>query len=132
MVPSVSVIVVISREEGSVRAAVVATVMSEAAPTGWVDPRGHVERKKANSARRSEIWATNHKHVDTHVWAVCTVIPPDSHQVSWRVADHVRVWARSRRDRRGGVCGIEEGARATVIVVVLDVREARIPGLSGS
>ena len=50
---------IISGEEGSVRAAVVATAMSEAAPIGWVDPRGHVERKKANSARRSEIWATN-------------------------------------------------------------------------
>ena len=52
-------VIVISGEEGSVRAAVAATAMSEVAPIGWADPRGHVERKKANSARRSEIWVTN-------------------------------------------------------------------------
>ena len=51
--------IAISGEGGSVRVAAVATAMSEAAPIGWVDPRGHAERKKANSARRSAIWATN-------------------------------------------------------------------------
>ena len=58
MALSVSVIVT-SGEEGSVRAVVAATVISGVAPIGWADPRGHVERKKANSARRSETWATN-------------------------------------------------------------------------
>ena len=33
--------------------------ISGVAPIGWADPRGHVERKKANSARRSETWAIN-------------------------------------------------------------------------
>ena len=51
--------IVISGEGGSVGVAAVAIAIAEAAPIGWVDPRGHVERKKANSARRSAIWATN-------------------------------------------------------------------------
>jgi hypothetical protein len=58
MALSVSVIVT-SGEEGSMRAVVAATVISGVVPIGWADPRGHVERKKANSARRSETGATN-------------------------------------------------------------------------
>ena len=130
MAPSVSVIV-ISGEEGSVRVVAVAIAMPGVAPIGWADPRGHVERKKANSARRSETWATN-TSIPTYGRS-CTVIPPDSHQVSWRVADYVHVWARSRRDRRGGMCGIKEEGRAiTIVVVVVDVQEVRTPGLLGS
>ena len=35
----------------------VGVVVSEATPAGWVGPRGHIERKKTSSARRSTIWA---------------------------------------------------------------------------
>ena len=56
--PSVSVIIT-SGEEGSMRAVTAAIAISGVVSVGEVDPRGHVERKKANSARRSETWATN-------------------------------------------------------------------------
>ena len=49
-----------------------------------------------------------HQHIDTRVRTVCIVILPDPHQVSWCVADHIHIWARDRRDRRGGTCGINE------------------------
>ena len=41
-------VIVTSGEEGSMRAVVAATAISGVAPVGWADPRGHVERKKAN------------------------------------------------------------------------------------
>jgi hypothetical protein len=55
---SVSVIVT-SGEEGSMRAVVAAIAISGVVSASGADPRGHVERKKANSARRSETWAIN-------------------------------------------------------------------------
>jgi hypothetical protein len=63
MVPtmlSVSVIVTSGEEEeGSMRAVVAAIAISGVVSASGADLRGNVERKKANSARRSETWATN-------------------------------------------------------------------------
>ena len=74
-----------SGEGKSAKVAAVGAAISEAAPIGWVDdPRGHVERKKANFARRSAIWAAN---MPRPTYGVCVAISPDSHRVSLHVAD---------------------------------------------
>ena len=52
-------VIITSGEEGSMRAVMAATAISGVVSVGETDPRGHVERKKANSARRSETWAIN-------------------------------------------------------------------------
>ena len=116
-----------SGEGGSARATAVGTAISAATPAGRVDLRGHVERKKANSARRSEIWASNMS--DAHIWVVRVVIPPESHRISLRAANHVHVRATGRRSRHRDACVIGEEGRAVMIVVVLDVREIRTPDL---
>ena len=64
--------IAISGEGGPVRAAAVATAMSEAAPIGWVDPRGHSERKNFEyferprptpRTRKAPFWLSFLRHV---------------------------------------------------------------------